>query len=152
MPCSLLRRLLVDRAGPRGFVRSTSRPYSTSPGRPRGMVRCTSCHREHLCSGELGRLKPKGWPLIDRVRCRGMTQGGHDPRQLQEQAEATMQFQVAVTYSLQRGEEFPSKTVVVTTTSGESVAVLEQDPFHALHGCQVQRPSDDCPSRSGSGR
>ena len=42
------------------------------------------------------------------------------------------------------------KDVVVATVGGENLEVLESKAWDVLEGCQVLRPNDDCPSRSGT--
>lgn len=56
-------------------------------------------------------------------------------------------LRVTVLYSLEPGKSFVDKILAVHADSA-TIVVLEELPFHNLQGCQVVRPSDDCPDRS----
>ena len=100
-----------DVKGPRGFVRSVNRPYSTSPARPRGS-------------------------------------GGTPPAAVADGN--GKELSVTVTYKLEPGDEFVRKEIAVAAAGGEAITVTDLKPWHVLEGCQVLRPNDDCPSRSGT--
>lgn len=109
-----------DVKGPRGFVRPVNRPYSTSPARPRG-------------SGGATPTRFQG----------GSEDGGGG-------GAAAKELAVIVTYKLEPGDEFVRKEIAVQAVGGEIIVVTDSKPWHVLEGCQVLRPNDDCPSRSGT--
>ena len=110
-----------DVKGPRGFVRAVNRPYSTSPARPRGSGGASPASLHH-----------------------GANEDGQEAR-------ASKELEVTVTYTLEPGDEFVRKEVAVQAVGGETIAVIDTKPWHVLEACQVLRPNDDCPSRSGTG-
>jgi hypothetical protein len=60
------------------------------------------------------------------------------------------ELSVTVTYKLEPGDEFVRKEIAVAAAGGEAITVTDLKPWHVLEGCQVLRPNDDCPSRSGT--
>jgi hypothetical protein len=123
-------------------------------GMPHHKLRNTNAFRSDV-KGPRGFVRPANRPYsTSPARPRGS--GGAPPRSLHGASEQEVQaslkeLEVTVTYKLEPGDEFVRKEVAVQAVSGEVIAVTDSKPWHVLEGCQVLRPNDDCPSRSGTG-
>ena len=115
---------------------------------PHHTLRNTNAFRADV-KGPRGFVRPVNRPYsTSPARPRGT--GGAPPLVFQEEEAASLELVVTVTYKLEPGDEFVRKDVVVATVGGENRAVLESKAWDVLEGCQVLRPNDDCPSRSGT--
>jgi hypothetical protein len=108
---------------------------------PHHRLRSTHAFRADV-KGPRGYVRPAHRPLsTSPARPRGS--GGAAPGS----APLPHRYRVSITYMLEPGDEFVRKSVAVTS-EGAVLDVVESTPFYRTEGCQVQRPSDDCPSRS----
>lgn len=111
---------------------------------PHHVLRNTNAFRADV-KGPRGYIRPAHRPYSHSpARSRGT--GGAPAQQ-----PAAWNFVVTVTYHLAPGDEFVHKEVEVQQIPGVVMQVDETKAFHKLQGCQVLRPNDDCPSRSGTG-
>ena len=117
-------------------------------GMPHHKLRNTNAFRSDV-KGPRGFVRSVNRPyLTSPARPRGS--GGTPPSTVADGDRDVKELAVTVTYTLEAGDEFVRKEIAVQAVGGEAITVTELKPWHVLEGCQVLRPNDDCPSRSGT--